>query len=85
MKEGDTIVMGSDGLFDNVYDLEIESTLRIFTISDQESAQCCGECFTSLVSSSGLMIFLKLHTSLRRLKHLWYKGAIMVHQSVHAP
>lgn len=52
MKEGDTIVMGSDGLFDNVYDLEIENTLRIFTISDQESAQRCGGCFTSLLQSS---------------------------------
>lgn len=49
LKEGDTIVMGSDGLFDNVYDLEIENTLRIFTISDQESAQRCGGCFTSLL------------------------------------
>lgn len=77
--------MGSDGLFDNVYDLEIENTLRVFTIYDQESAQCCGGCFTSLLSSSWLTIFLKLHTSLRRYKHLWYKGAIMVHQSFHAP
>lgn len=77
--------MGSDGLFDNVYDLEIENTLRIFTISDQESAQCCGGCFTSLLSSSWLAIFLKLHISLRRYKHLWYKGAIMVHLGLYAP
>lgn len=27
LKEGDTIVMGSDGLFDNVFDHEIVSTI----------------------------------------------------------
>ncbi|CAM6050192.1 unnamed protein product [Sphagnum compactum] len=37
--KGDTIVLGSDGLFDNVYDRDIESTLSVFGGSDQESAE----------------------------------------------
>jgi hypothetical protein len=35
--------MGSDGLFDNVYDRDIETTLSIFGGSDQESAQRSGK------------------------------------------
>lgn len=31
LMEGDTIVMGSDGLYDNVFDHEIVSTMDIFT------------------------------------------------------
>lgn len=34
--EGDTIIMGSDGLFDNVYDAEIETTLRILGSPDED-------------------------------------------------
>lgn len=43
LKEGDSIVMGSDGLFDNAYDRDIETTLSIFGGSDQESAERCGK------------------------------------------
>ena len=42
LTEGDTIVMGSDGLFDNVYDQDIESTLSLFGGSDQESVERTG-------------------------------------------
>lgn len=35
--------MGSDGLFDNVYDRDIEMTLSIFGGSDHESAQRSGK------------------------------------------
>jgi protein phosphatase PTC7 len=41
--EGDVIVMGSDGLFDNVYDYEIESIIRAFNGSDEDfSSQAAG-------------------------------------------
>eukprot|EP00249_Psilotum_nudum_P021012 c27935_g1_i1 orf=60-1157(+) len=39
MMKGDTIVMGSDGLFDNVYDGDIEIIVRHFGGTDKESAQ----------------------------------------------
>lgn len=43
--EGDTIIMGSDGLFDNLFDREIVSTLSIH--SDVVNA---GMCFSPLLS-----------------------------------
>jgi protein phosphatase PTC7 len=36
--EGDIIVMGSDGLFDNVYDSEIESTMQLCGGSNEDFA-----------------------------------------------
>lgn len=52
LKEGDTIVMGSDGLFDNVYDRDIETTLSIFGGSDQESAQRSANALAALASKN---------------------------------
>lgn len=34
--------MGSDGLFDNVYDSDIESTVKVFSGSDEDSANRLG-------------------------------------------
>ena len=48
--EGDTLVMGSDGLFDNVFDNEIVSTLTKHT--DVVEA---GICFSLLLSVGGLV------------------------------
>lgn len=53
LKEGDSIVMGSDGLFDNVYDRDVETTLSVFGGSDEESAIRSGK--------SGLVLLLCTH------------------------
>lgn len=52
--EGDTIVMGSDGLFDNVFDGEIVSTLAAY--SDVVEAGMCFFLLT-LVSVKGLVYY----------------------------
>ncbi|KAL2623278.1 hypothetical protein R1flu_003483 [Riccia fluitans] len=48
--EGDTIVMGSDGLFDNVYDADIEATVKVFSGSDEESANQLALALATLAS-----------------------------------
>ncbi|BBN11828.1 protein phosphatase PTC7 [Marchantia polymorpha subsp. ruderalis] len=48
--EGDTIVMGSDGLFDNVYDSDIESTVKVFSGSDEDSANRLAMALATLAS-----------------------------------
>lgn len=48
--EGDTIIMGSDGLFDNVYDNDIETTIGIFGGSDKDSAQRTASALALLAS-----------------------------------
>lgn len=55
LKEGDAIVMGSDGLFDNVFDRDIESTLSIFGGTDAEAAERCGK----LMNRSNCCILLR--------------------------
>lgn len=42
MMEGDTIVLGSDGLFDNVYNRDIESIVKATEERSPESAQLIG-------------------------------------------
>lgn len=66
LTEGDIIVMGSDGLFDNVYDQDIESTLRSFGGSDQESAERSGNSllyvhFTTLLLLSRVYMPLSMN------------------------
>ncbi|XP_024538756.1 probable protein phosphatase 2C 26 [Selaginella moellendorffii] len=36
---GDVVVMGSDGLFDNVFDRDIAATVTLFQVTDVESAE----------------------------------------------
>ncbi|KAL3701766.1 hypothetical protein R1sor_019788 [Riccia sorocarpa] len=48
--EGDTVVMGSDGLFDNVYDTDIETTVKVFTGSDEASANRLATALATLAS-----------------------------------
>lgn len=43
VQEGDTIVMGSDGLFDNVFDKDIASVVKVFGGKDQVAVQRSGE------------------------------------------
>lgn len=50
VKEGDIIVMGSDGLFDNVFDHEIESVVSRFGRSDPEVAHKTVEALANLAS-----------------------------------
>lgn len=50
VKEGDIIVMGSDGLFDNVFDHEIEGVVSRFEGSDPEVAHKTVEALANLAS-----------------------------------
>lgn len=43
VEEGDTIVMGSDGLFDNVFDNDIASIVDVFGGSDDGAPLRSGE------------------------------------------
>uniref|UniRef100_A0A7I4BT21 Protein phosphatase n=1 Tax=Physcomitrium patens TaxID=3218 RepID=A0A7I4BT21_PHYPA len=52
LKEGDSIVMGSDGLFDNVYDRDVETTLSVFGGSDEESAIRSAKALAALASKN---------------------------------
>jgi protein phosphatase PTC7 len=52
LKEGDAIVTGSDGLFDNVFDRDIESTLSIFGGTDAEAAERCANALAALASKN---------------------------------
>eukprot|EP00249_Psilotum_nudum_P021016 c27935_g1_i5 orf=60-1130(+) len=52
--EGDTIVMGSDGLFDNVYDRDIETIVRHFGGADKDSAQCTARALAKLASKHSM-------------------------------
>lgn len=47
---GDIIVMGSDGLFDNVYDKDIEKTVRFFGGSDDSFPQRIASALAALAS-----------------------------------
>lgn len=46
VEEGDTIVMASDGLFDNVFDKDIASIVDVFGGSDEGAAMRSGESLT---------------------------------------
>lgn len=43
LEQGDMVVLGSDGLFDNLYDQDIESVLSTIGGPDQDSAQRGGK------------------------------------------
>ncbi|MCO5583191.1 hypothetical protein L7F22_037099 [Adiantum nelumboides] len=47
---GDIVVMGSDGLFDNVFDKDIESTVNCFEGSDDDRPQRIASALASLAS-----------------------------------
>eukprot|EP00250_Pteridium_aquilinum_P005112 c15257_g1_i1 orf=137-1282(-) len=47
---GDIIIMGSDGLFDNVYDKDIEKTVSFFRDSDENFPQQIASALASLAS-----------------------------------
>jgi serine/threonine protein phosphatase PrpC len=64
--KGDTIVLGSDGLFDNVYDRDIESTLSVFGGSDQESAERSGTVLP--IPTTGLSVHVQAFFLLCQIK-----------------
>lgn len=48
--EGDIVIMGSDGLFDNVYDKDIENTVSFFGGSDEDFIHRIATALASLAS-----------------------------------
>jgi hypothetical protein len=67
--KGDTIVLGSDGLFDNVYDRDIESTLSVFGGSDQESAERSGTVLP--IPTTGLSVHVQASFLLCQIEVCW--------------